>query len=243
MSDIARQSREVPLWARTAAQLERGYREGLFTPGHALAAIRDRIDQANPIINAVVAVDWAGAKTAATQSSARWRAGSPLSPSDGIPLTIKDNLYAAGLPATWGSAVYLDFRPGADEPAVARLRNAGAIILGKTNAPEFTLQGYTSNALFGTTHNPHALGRTPGARPAAAPPRSPRAWVRWRSALTAGARFAPRGPLRPVRAQAVDRPDRAQRRLPANPFRLRIDRPPRAERRRSDLDVFDFAGF
>jgi len=162
MSDIARQSREVPLWARTAAQLELGYREGLFTPGHALAAIRDRIDQVNPIINAVIAVDWAGAMAAATQSSARWRAGSPLSPLDGIPLTIKDNLYAAGLPATWGSAVYRDFRPGEDEPAVARLRNAGAIILGKTNAPEFTLQGYTSNALFGTTHNPHALGRTPG---------------------------------------------------------------------------------
>src|SRR5277367_4308940 len=162
MSEIARQSREVPLWARTAAQLELGYREGLFTPDHALAAIRDRMDQVHPIINAIIAVDWAGAMAAATQSSARWRASSPLSPLDGIPLTIKDNLYAAGLPATWGSAVYRDFRPGEDEPAVARLRNAGAIIFGKTNAPEFTLQGYTSNALFGTTHNPHALGRTPG---------------------------------------------------------------------------------
>src|SRR5271156_4565952 len=101
MSEIARQSRGVPLWARTAAQLELGYREGLFTPDHALAAIRDRMKQVNPTINAVIAVDWPGATAAAAQSSARWRAGSPVSPLDGIPLTLKDNLYAAGLPATW----------------------------------------------------------------------------------------------------------------------------------------------
>jgi aspartyl-tRNA(Asn)/glutamyl-tRNA(Gln) amidotransferase subunit A len=162
MSDIARERGDAPLWTLTAAQLAGGFREGIFTPVDVLAAIRDRHDETNPKINAVIAVDWVGANAAAAQSSARWRAGAPLSLLDGTPLTIKDNLYAAGLPATWGSAAYRDFIPPEDEPAIARLRKAGAIIVGKTNVPEFTLQGYTSNALFGTTRNPHALSRTPG---------------------------------------------------------------------------------
>ena len=153
---------EAPLWSLTATQLARGFREQLFTPLDALAAVRRRTDEANPEINAVIAVDWAAAETAAAQATARWRAGAPLSPLDGTPLTVKDNLHAAGLPATWGSAVYRDFTPPEDEPAVARLRRAGAVIFGKTNVPEFTLQGYTSNLLFGATRNPHAPSRTPG---------------------------------------------------------------------------------
>jgi len=155
-------SRELPLWALTAGQLTAGFRARLFTPADALAVVHERLDEVNPAINAVVAVDWAGAQAAAARSAARWQAGSPLSPLDGVALTIKDNLHVAGMPATWGSAAYRDFTPAEDEPAVARLRAAGAIVFGKTNAPEFTLQGYTDNALFGATRNPHALARTPG---------------------------------------------------------------------------------
>ena len=85
-----------------------------------------------------------------------------MSALDGVPFTVKDNIFAARLSATWGSAAYKGFQPNEDEPAIARLRAAGAIIIGKTNVPEFTVQGYTSNALFGPTFNPLAPGRTPG---------------------------------------------------------------------------------
>ena len=145
------------------------------------------------------------------QSGALAGAGSPLSPLDGVPLTIKDNLFAAGLPATWGSARISNFRPGEDEPAVARLRAAGAIILGKTNVPEFTVQGYTSNALFGTTFNPRALAARRAARPAAALPRSRQALVRSRSAPTAEARFAA-----PRRIAAFSRSSRRSAKSPAS---------------------------
>jgi aspartyl-tRNA(Asn)/glutamyl-tRNA(Gln) amidotransferase subunit A len=154
--------RTTPLWATEAVDLTAGYRAGAFTPFDALEAIHGRIDAVNPSINAIIAEDRTAAREAARQSTARWRDNAPLSSLDGVPLTVKDNIFAAGLPASWGSTAYDGFQPIEDEPAVARLRGAGAIILGKTNVPEFTVQGYTSNALFGTTSNPLAPGRTPG---------------------------------------------------------------------------------
>jgi Asp-tRNA(Asn)/Glu-tRNA(Gln) amidotransferase A subunit family amidase len=156
MSEVENHSGEAPLFALTATQLD------LFTASNAVAAVRQRLDKTDPAINAVIAVDWVIAQAAEAESTARWHAASPLSPLDGVPSTIKDNLNVARLPATWGGAAYRDYAPEDDEPAVAPLREAGAVMLGKPNAPEFTLQGYTSNALFGATHNPHALSRTPG---------------------------------------------------------------------------------
>ncbi|MDX1607207.1 MAG: amidase, partial [Candidatus Competibacterales bacterium] len=79
-----------------------------------------------------------------------------------LPLLVKDNLVVGGLPATWGSPLYADFVPAEDEIPVARLRAAGAVILGKTNVPEFTLEGYTDNPLFGVTPNPWNPALTPG---------------------------------------------------------------------------------
>ena len=90
------------------------------------------------------------------------RAGAPRSPLEGVPLSIKDSIHVAGLPSTWGSRALADFRPDIDELPVARLRAAGAIILGKTNVPELTLEGYTSNDLFGVTRNPWDTRLTPG---------------------------------------------------------------------------------
>ncbi|HEV7718227.1 MAG TPA: amidase [Arsenicitalea sp.] len=153
---------ETPLWSLTATELANGFRRAEFTPDDVLAAVRARLEAVNPKLNAVIALDWAAAETASTASTARWQAETPRSPLDGVPITVKDNLYARGLPATWGSTAYQGFVPSEDEPAIARLRDAGAIIIGKTNVPEFTLQGYTSNALFGTTFNPHAPDKTPG---------------------------------------------------------------------------------
>ena len=81
---------------------------------------------------------------------------------DGVPLTVKDNIPVRGMRATWGSRIYADWVPDKDELPVAKLRDGGAVILGKTNCPEFTLQGYTDNLVFGVTRNPWNLALTPG---------------------------------------------------------------------------------
>src|SRR4029079_1523772 len=121
-----------------------------------------RIEDVNPHLNAIVTLDLAGARAAADASTRRWRNGEPLGPLDGVPVTIKDSIWVRGLRTTWGSSLYADFIPDSDEAPVARLREAGAVILGKTNVPQFTLQGYTDNCLFGPTRNPWDLALTPG---------------------------------------------------------------------------------
>ena len=88
--------------------------------------------------------------------------GAPLGPLDGIPITVKDSIFVRGLRATWGSRLYADHVPDTDEPPIDKLRAGGAVILGKTNVPEFTSQGYTDNPLFGPTRNPYDLALTPG---------------------------------------------------------------------------------
>ncbi|HET9817415.1 MAG TPA: amidase family protein, partial [Xanthobacteraceae bacterium] len=108
-----------------------------------------RIRAINPKLNAIVTLDEAGAISAAEASARRWKDGHPLGTLDGVPVTIKDNILAAGLRATWGSRLYENFVPDEDELPVRRLREAGAVILGKTNVPEFTVHGFTHNAVFG----------------------------------------------------------------------------------------------
>ena len=121
-----------------------------------------RIAGRDPALNSIVALDLDTARQAARDSDARLRAGAPLSPLDGIPLTVKDSILVRGMPATWGSRAFKDFVPAQDELPVARLRAAGAVILGKTNVPELTLEGYTANTLFGVTRNPWNPALTPG---------------------------------------------------------------------------------
>ncbi|QCK87595.1 amidase [Phreatobacter aquaticus] len=151
-----------PLWRRSAADLVAAYAAGETTPDAILAAVLGRLDAVNGAINAVIALDREGATAAAAASTARWRAGRALGPMDGVPWTIKDNILVKDLPAVWGSPLFADHVPTRDESPVARLRAAGAIILGKTNVPEFTVQGFTDNAVFGPTRNPWNLATTPG---------------------------------------------------------------------------------
>jgi aspartyl-tRNA(Asn)/glutamyl-tRNA(Gln) amidotransferase subunit A len=150
------------LWQLTACELVEGYRAGAFTPLDALFSIETRIDAVNSTINAVIAENRSASRAQAEAATARWQSAAPLSRIDGVPMTIKDNLFLAGLPASWGSRLHAANVPTADEAPVARLRAAGAVFIGKTNVPEFTLQGYASNLLFGTTRNPHAPDMTPG---------------------------------------------------------------------------------
>lgn len=150
------------LWRRGVAGLAADFRTGRADPVAALESCLDRIARLDPALNSVVALDATGAHAAARDSAARFRAGAPLSRLDGVPMTVKDNLSMRGLPATWGSRAYADFRPAQDEAPVARLRAAGAVLVGKTNVPELTLEGYTSNLLHGTTRNPWDVALTPG---------------------------------------------------------------------------------
>ncbi|NGM20049.1 amidase [Roseomonas stagni] len=128
--------------------------EGRTTPETLLEACLARLEAHNPELNAIIAMDLPAARAAAAESGARRRAGKAIGPLDGVPFTVKDNLYAAGFGATWGSRLFRDFVPGVDDLCVARLRAAGAVLVGKTNTPEFALAVHTSNPVFGTTRNP-----------------------------------------------------------------------------------------
>src|SRR6266567_64191 len=150
-----------PLWTLSARELAHAYADGA-SPREVIEATLSHIAEVNPRLNAIVTLDVPGALAAADSSGKRWRDGKPTSPLDGVPITIKDNILVAGLRATWGSKLYRDFVPDEDELPVRRMREAGAVILGKTNVPEFTVHGFTHNAVFGTTGNPWDPALTPG---------------------------------------------------------------------------------
>ena len=150
------------IWHAGVAELATGFRTRNLDPVAVLDVCFDRVARIDPRLNRIVTLDRAGARQAAQESAARWRAGTPRSDLDGVPVTIKDNLLVANLRATWGSRAFDDFVPSRDEIPVERLRRAGVVILGKTNVPELTLEGCTSNRLFGTTGNPWDRTLTPG---------------------------------------------------------------------------------
>ena len=149
------------VWRLSAAELAAAYRRRETDPVAVFDALAARIEAINPAINAIVERD-RQARAAAERSAERFARGAPLGPLDGVPVTIKDNILVAGLPCRWGSRLYAEYVPTQDELPVARLRTGGAVIVGKTNVPEFTLEGYTTNLLFGTTRNPWDTRLTPG---------------------------------------------------------------------------------
>lgn len=150
------------IWRLSAAELSRRYRQGTLTPAEAARACLQRLDAVNPRLNAVIARRDEAVLRDAQASAERHAAGRPLSALDGIPVSIKDNIQTGDQPTTWGSPALRAHRSDADEMPVARLREAGALIIGKTNLPEFALEGYTDNPLFGATVNPWNTALTPG---------------------------------------------------------------------------------
>lgn len=150
------------VWQRGILDLGLAYGSGELTPSAALEAFLSRLQHVNPALNAVIATDLDGARVAAQASTERWEKGEARGAVDGVPLLVKDSIAVKGLPATWGSRLFKDCVPERDELPVARLREAGAVILGKTNVPEFTITGHTRNGLFGTTGNPWNPTLTPG---------------------------------------------------------------------------------
>jgi aspartyl-tRNA(Asn)/glutamyl-tRNA(Gln) amidotransferase subunit A len=154
---------EEGLWRVSACELARRYRERELSPLDVLDACLARLDAVDPKINAVIALrEPARLRAEARESAERHARGAARSALDGLPLTVKDNLLTFDLPTTWGSPALSEHRSAHDELALARARAGGALVLGKTNVPEFTLEGYTANPLFGATRNPWNLALTPG---------------------------------------------------------------------------------
>jgi aspartyl-tRNA(Asn)/glutamyl-tRNA(Gln) amidotransferase subunit A len=150
------------LWRLSAGEMAAHFADGSLSPVDALKACLTRCAATNGALNAIVTFDEAGAHAAATASAARYKAGQALGPLDGVPLTVKDNLYVGGLRATWGSLLFEHHIAPRDDIAVERLRAAGAVIVGKTNTPEFAISAHTDNRVFGVSRNPWDTALTPG---------------------------------------------------------------------------------
>lgn len=121
-----------------------------------------RMEEINPKLNAVVQLYREGALTAARAADNQLRRSAHLGPLHGVPMTIKDSFDTAGMISAAGTVRRKAFVPVRDATAVARLRNAGAIVLGKTNCSELTLSYETDNLVYGRTNNPYNLSRTSG---------------------------------------------------------------------------------
>ena len=147
---------------KTIADITSAYAAGASTPSRTVAAVLADIATRDGVIRAFTHIDGAGARDAAAASDRRWRAGAPLSALDGVPLTIKDNIAVAGLPLTAGMAHRRGVIAKQDAVVVARLRAAGAVIIGLSNMHEAALGSTTDNPFYGRTDNPAAPGCTPG---------------------------------------------------------------------------------
>jgi aspartyl-tRNA(Asn)/glutamyl-tRNA(Gln) amidotransferase subunit A len=153
MSDLTRQ---------TAAELGRLYRKGKASPVETMKAVLTRADTVNPLINAFRHVDRESALDAARESEKRWARGKPLSALDGVPVSIKELVRVKGWPASMGSKLTDKTPVDTDAPAVARLREAGALVFAQTTSSEYGHKGVTDSPLNGVTRNPWNTERTPG---------------------------------------------------------------------------------
>src|SRR6059058_2757388 len=121
----------------SAQELTEDYRNKKLSPVEVAGALFARLDELQPKLNAFCIVDRDGAMASARASEQRWRNGAPRGPLDGVPVTIKDLVLMRGFPTRRGSHLIEPAPDGDDAPATARLREAGAVILGKTTTPEF----------------------------------------------------------------------------------------------------------
>ncbi|RKK03858.1 amidase [Pseudoroseomonas wenyumeiae] len=146
----------------SAAALGRRYAKGELSPVDVAEQHLARLEALEPALNAFQLVDREGALAAAREAAGRWERGEARGPLDGVPVTIKDNVDMKGWPTRNGSTTSKATPVAEDAPVVARLREEGAVFLGKTTTPEFAWKGITDSQLKGFTRNPWALDRSPG---------------------------------------------------------------------------------
>ena len=137
-----------------ATELVRLFRTRKASPLEVMQAVLARVDAVNPQLNAYVTLAREPALAAARAATRALKRGAALPPLHGVPVSIKDLTPTKGLRTTWGSKIYADHVPDEDALIVQRLKAAGAIVVGKTNTPEFGAGGNTFNAVFGATRNP-----------------------------------------------------------------------------------------
>jgi aspartyl-tRNA(Asn)/glutamyl-tRNA(Gln) amidotransferase subunit A len=152
----------------SAVELARHYRAGALSPVEVARDALQRAERFEPRVNAFVSRDEATTLAEAEAALGRWRAGTPLGPLDGVPVTVKDNIAVRGWSNHRGSAVTPRDPMTEDAPAVARLREAGAVFLGKTTMPEYGWKGVGDSPLSGITRNPWDTETGPGGSSAGA---------------------------------------------------------------------------
>ena len=145
----------------SACDIQQAVARRELTAAEVTLALNGLLEQVNPALNAICTVNDA-AQAQAEACDARLRGGAAARPLEGVPVVVKDNIETAGLRTTFGSKLTPDFIPEENSVLVSRLLEAGAVILGKSNTPEFAADINTSNALFGQTRNPWDLNITPG---------------------------------------------------------------------------------
>src|SRR3954454_4443966 len=146
------------MWGMSASELAAGVRSRRFSSREVVESHLSRIEAVNPRVNAIVTLDAEGALAAADAADR----GDPAGPLHGVPVAVKDLEDTAGMRTTFGSPLLADNGPATDSAVVERWRRAAAIVIGKTNTPEFGAGSQTFNEVFGVTRNPYDLARTCG---------------------------------------------------------------------------------
>src|SRR5712691_9942825 len=150
------------LWRWDAVRLAHAIRTGVVSSKDAVAACLARLEAVNPRVNAVVETLAAEASRLADVADRELAKGGPIGPLHGVPFTTKINTDQKGCATTNGVKAYASLIADEDSPSIANLRRAGAIVIGRTNAPEFSWRWFTDNELYGETINPWNRARTCG---------------------------------------------------------------------------------
>lgn len=149
-------------WSWSATELALRIKKRDICSRDAVVSCLSRIDQVNPQLNAIVELQAESALAAADNADRSLRSGEPLGLLHGVPITTKINVDQAGSATSNGVKAYAHNLANADSPVIANLRQAGAVIVGRTNTPAFSMRWFTDNDLHGRTLNPWAVDRTPG---------------------------------------------------------------------------------
>ncbi|MFZ0768988.1 MAG: amidase family protein, partial [Acidimicrobiales bacterium] len=150
------------LWQESASSLAQLIRSGQTSSREVVLAHLARIEEVNAVVNAIVEIRAEEVLAEADAADAALKSGEPLGALHGVPFTVKSNLDVAGYATNEGTVALKDFMADADAPIVEKMRDAGAVVLARTNMPDLGLRINTESSLYGATHNPWRHGMTAG---------------------------------------------------------------------------------